>query len=103
MRGLIVPPPSRLYDFGGVEGGAIRQNLDVASFAKELGQPLLALAVQQEGEFADGLRRHWPQPIAGVEKNQGYAFQWFALAGLIAGLYLWFQIVQPLRTRRRKS
>ncbi len=47
----------------------------------------------------DGLLRDWPQPDAGVAKHYGYAFQWFALCGLIIALYVWFQILAP---RRRK-
>ena len=31
---------------------------------------------------------------AGVDKHYGYAFQWFGLCGLIALLYVWFQIVR---------
>lgn len=103
LQGLVVPPPSPLYDFGGVDRGTIRQNLDIANFATELRQPLLALAVQQEGQASEGLLRHWPAPLAGVEKHQGYALQWFALSGLLAFLYVWFQIVQPLQSRRRRS
>jgi len=49
---------------------------------------------------ADGLLRHWPAPAFDVHKHYGYAFQWFALAALITGLYVWFQLVRP-RLRRR--
>jgi surfeit locus 1 family protein len=37
---------------------------------------------------------------SGVAKHHGYAFQWFGLSGLIALLYVWFQIVQPRRQKR---
>ena len=37
------------------------------------------------------------RPAAGVDKHHGYAFQWFALCALTAGLYVWFQIIQPRR------
>jgi surfeit locus 1 family protein len=52
-----------------------------------------------ERTVQDGLLRDWPQPDAGVAKHYGYAFQWFALCGLIIALYVWFQILAP---RRRK-
>jgi surfeit locus 1 family protein len=26
--------------------------------------------------------RGWPRPSTGVEKHRGYAFQWYALAGM---------------------
>mgnify|MGYP000679766094 CR=1 FL=1 len=46
------------------------------------------------GDARDGLLRDWPVVGAGVEKHYGYAFQWFGLCGLIALLYVWFQIVR---------
>jgi surfeit locus 1 family protein len=36
-----------------------------------------------------------------VAKHHGYAFQWFALCALIGLLYVWFQLIAPLRARRR--
>jgi surfeit locus 1 family protein len=33
-----------------------------------------------------GLVRDWPQPSTGIERHQGYAFQWYALA-LMAFLF----------------
>ena len=48
---------------------------------------------------ADGgglLRSIGPRrPDLGVSKHHGYAFQWFALARLISGLYVWFPIRPP--------
>ena len=38
-----------------------------------------------------------PRPAVDVHKHYGYAFQWFALAGLITILYVWFQLVRPAR------
>jgi surfeit locus 1 family protein len=35
-----------------------------------------------------------------VGKHHGYAFQWFALSALIAGLYVWFQLLRPRLARR---
>lgn len=40
--------------------------------------------------FDDGLVRDWPQPGADVERHVGYAFQWYAMAALAAGLWIWF-------------
>ena len=103
VLGRIAPGPARLYEFDGAASGAIRQNLDVASFARESGLPLRPLAVVQEDETmasGDGLVRQWPQPATGVEKHHGYAFQWFALCALIIGLYAWFQLIRPARRRR---
>ena len=102
VAGRIAPPPGRLYEFDGAASGPIRQNLDLAAFGQEVGLALRPLSVVQEDDPltpADGLLRQWPRPAAGVDKHHGYAFQWFALATLIFGLYVWFQLLRP-RLRR---
>lgn len=100
INGRIAPPPSKLYAFDGADQGKIRQNLDIASFRQETGLPLLNMSVIQLGAPSEGLQRNWPAPNLGVEKHYGYAFQWFALSGLAAGLYGWFQVWVPWRRRR---
>ncbi len=94
IEGRIAPPPSKLYEFEQSDTGTIRQNLDLVRFSREIGVPLAAVSVLQSGPGGDGLARDWPLANAGVEKHYGYAFQWFALCGLIAFLYGWFQIVR---------
>lgn len=102
VNGLIAPPPPKLYAFSGAESGAIRQNLELAEFRVRSGLPLLTgLSVQQAGAASEGLLRNWTEPGSGVERNYGYAFQWFALAVLIAILYAWFQIIAPRRKPSR--
>ena len=103
VTGLIAPPPSRLYEFASAATGAIRQNLDLPSFAVESGLTLVPLSVQQRDSTAtrgDGLLRRWSRPALDVQKHYGYAFQWFALCALMTGLYVWFQLVRP-RLRRQ--
>jgi len=99
--GRIAPPPAKLYELGGPDTGLIRQNIDLTGFAAETGLALLPVSVQQTGAASDGLLRDWPRPSVGVEKHYGYAFQWFALSGLIAILYVWFQIVRRFIYPRR--
>jgi surfeit locus 1 family protein len=101
VRGRLAPPPAKLYAFDTEEKGPIRQNLDLARFRAETGLAVLPLSVQQLGPASDGLLRQWPQPASGAEKNIGYAFQWWALAALIAILYVWFQLVLPRRQAQR--
>jgi len=109
VQGRIAPPPGRLYEFDGVASGPIRQNLDLAAYAREVGRTVRPLSVLQEDRpegamspAADGLLRQWPRPAADVHKHYGYAFQWFALSALIVGLYVWFQLVRP-RQKARSS
>ena len=100
LTGRIVPPPSKLYEFEESRGGTIRQNLDLPSFSREIGVRLEAVSVLQLSPAADGLARDWPAVNTGVEKHYGYAFQWFALCGLIVFLYGWFQIVRRFISSR---
>jgi surfeit locus 1 family protein len=93
--GRVVPRIPRLYELGSAPSGAIRQNLDIAGFRQETHLPLVDFAVlQTDPAPADGLRRDWPTPAIGAERNYGYAAQWFALSGLIFILYVGFQIVR---------
>jgi len=103
IEGWVAPAPARLYEFAAAASGPIRQNLDVTEFSRETGLSLRPLSVMQ-GEspatVGDGLLRQWPRPAVDMHKNYGYAAQWFALAALMAGLYVWFQLVRPRLGRR---
>lgn len=100
LRGRLAPPPSKLFELGEAGGGAIRQNIDVAAYARETGLALLNVSLLQTGAANDGLQRDWPRLAADVHKHHGYAFQWFGLCALTGFLYVWFQIIAP---RRRSS
>jgi surfeit locus 1 family protein len=100
VQGHLAPWPSRLYDFGGTETGPIRQNLDLMAYRQATGLQVLEVTLLQSGPASEGLLREWPLVASGVEKHHGYAFQWFGLSGLIALLYVWFQIVQPRRKKQ---
>ncbi len=98
VEGHIAPPPARLYEFAPSGFGLIRQNLVIAEFARETGLGLAPLSVLQDeskGAAGDGLLRRWTRPAVDVQKHYGYAFQWFALGALMAGLYVWFQLIRP--------
>ena len=98
IEGRIAPPPARLFEFSDEASGPIRQNLDLDRHARELGiglRPLSLLQLESPAVASDGLQRRWSRPAVDVSKHHGYAFQWFALCALIAGLYVWFQLVRP--------
>ena len=101
VEGRIAPPPSKLYEFKGVDSGPIRQNLDLDAFRLETGLPLLQGLLLQTGAPGEGLLREWAAPNLGVEKHYGYAFQWFGLCSLVLILYVWFQLIVPLRAKLR--
>lgn len=106
LSGRIAPAPGRLYEFDAAASGAIRQNVDLADFARETRLALHPLSIQQmaePGPAMDGLLRHWPVITADVHKHYGYAFQWFALSALTIALYVWFQLIRPRRRAARES
>ncbi len=103
LTGRLEIAPTRLFEFSPSNGGLIRQNLGSAAYAQETGLALLPLTVFQTQplDAEDSLPRDWPAPDLGLQKHYGYAFQWFALSALFLGLYVWFQLIQPRRRRRR--
>ena len=52
---------------------------------------------QTAGE-PDGLERDWVPAGSGADKHRAYAAQWFSMAAVVAGLWLWFV---PVRAWRR--
>ncbi len=101
VEGDIALAPSKLYAPGAPGEGPIRQNLELDQYRRQTGLPLQAFTVRESGPPSQGLRRQWPVVNFGIEKHYGYAFQWFALSTLIAGLYLWFQFFRrPAATSR---
>ncbi len=129
IEGRLAASVSQAYALGrDAPVGTIRQNVDLAAFQAETGLRLLPLVLLQtepdrvgddasagsppstsapslaagavEAAPPDGLHRHWPPPAVDVHKHYGYAFQWFALAALILGLYVWFQVLAPYRAGR---
>lgn len=100
LQARMAPPPARLASLGAESAGPLRQNLDLVEHAQATGlvlRPYTLLQLDEAASPRDGLRRDWPRPAIDVDKHHGYAFQWFALAGLITVLYVWFQILRPRR------
>lgn len=93
VEGLAVARPSALLELGGkpeLRVPGIWQNLDYTAYEQSTGRSVARFVIQQSGNGVDGLLREWPRPASGVEKNLGYAFQWYSLAVLIAALAVFF-------------
>lgn len=108
VNGRLAPPPSKLWEFSGPsEAGTsrIRQNLDLAQYSAQVGTPLARVTVIETvaSNASDGLQRNWLEVGNGVAKHHGYAAQWFALAALIAALYVWLQWFKPRRARHEPA
>jgi surfeit locus 1 family protein len=103
VSGRIAPPPARLYEFSAAASGVIRQNLDPASYSREIGLALLPVSVlQDDASAADALLRQWPAPAFDVHKHYAYAAQWWAMSALITGLYVWYQLIRPRLDRHAR-
>ncbi|MCB1908704.1 MAG: SURF1 family protein [Rhodocyclaceae bacterium] len=101
----VVPPPAGIVEVLGsvrepeadpfrlapdAAGSRLRQNLIPLEIAALLARPVEPWILAQTGAADDGLVRDWPRPDAGIERHRGYAFQWFGLASLAAGLTVFF-------------
>jgi surfeit locus 1 family protein len=106
IEGLAMTHAPRLLELGdgSVSGPlpAIWQNLDYDRFEAISGVAVARLVVQQSSETNDGLARRWARPASGVDKHRGYAFQWYALAALIALLTTYFS-ARTWRARQPRS
>lgn len=78
-----------MLETGTVESSHIRfQNLNLTALAQTLGHPILPFVLQPNA-LANSLPQPWqPFPLS-AQKHWGYAFQWFSMAAVFAGLMLW--------------
>ena len=83
LEGVARRTPGNILQLGEaapLKRGAIVQNIDVQEFGRAAGMDMQPFVLEQSSDTQDGMVRDWPRPSAGVEKHQGYAFQWYALA-----------------------
>lgn len=113
VQGHVVTEISRAYAIGtesslspGDRGPLQRQNMsrdDWRQWSGVMPAPGAVLQTDPSGlpaagkQASDTLKRAWPAPDAGVGKHHAYAAQWFAMALIITGLYVWFQLLRPSR------
>ena len=103
IEGIAAPDPSRAFELGhggSAPGLAIRQNLDIADYARETSLPLEPFVIMQTNDTGDHLLRDWPAPASGADRNYGYMAQWFGLSLILAllGLRLAYRRGRRLET-----
>lgn len=54
------------------------------------GTALFPYTVRVDEGVAGALQRYWPVITTSPEKHRAYAVQWFAMAAMLLGLYLWY-------------
>ncbi|MDX2219781.1 MAG: SURF1 family protein [Burkholderiales bacterium] len=97
VAGLAVPPIRRFVELSdNTVQGALWQNLTIDRAAAHLREPVFPLILLSNVP-APGLAAVSERPDLGIEKHQGYAFQWYALASLVVVLWLGlnFRTVKP--------
>lgn len=62
--------------------------LDVGEIAADLGRPLDAKILLLAPEPASGFVREWRPDVFPPERHRGYAFTWFTLAAVVAGVFV---------------
>lgn len=107
LQGQLQGQPSALATLGQEAdertstGAALRLNIDwQAEEAAAAGRMLPFTLREQEAGQHDGLGRNWDMPPMGIEKHQGYAFQWAGMGLVLLFLYAWFQWWLPWRRFR---
>ncbi len=102
IRGRAYLPPGRTFELkDNADQGALWQNLTMEKFAARTGFEVHGFIVRQDpvDGAPDGLRRPPDAPTPDAQgmtaaKHRGYAFQWYALAVLVALLLVFFTFFQ---------
>ncbi|MCC6533235.1 MAG: SURF1 family protein [Burkholderiales bacterium] len=93
VSGLALVPGRKLYELSAeaIEG-IVWQNLTIERYRAHMPYPIQPVMIQQATELADGLVRSWQPSEREINVHRSYAFQWFALALLIACGYLFLSL-----------
>ena len=89
------PPPA--------PGQRLWQHFTFERFRGWSGQDSEPVLIRQTSALDDGLARDWVEPGIDVDRHIAYAVQWFALAAVCAGLWLWFVVIAPARRAQRQN
>ena len=75
------------------------QRIEMDAMMSKFAGKLLPYELRLDPGNAGGFIRQWREPGSGHERNLGYAFQWFAMAAVVAVLYLYLNLHQddPLK------
>jgi surfeit locus 1 family protein len=99
LQGVLADPPAHGIRLGRtpplerLTGDRVRlSEVDFAALSDLYGRPVFPLLLHYEPDRADGYVREWPAPGAGDERHVAYAVQWFSMAAVVAGLYLFLNL-----------
>lgn len=91
--GLAVVPGRRIYELSSEPPpGPVWQNVSVERYRARMPYAIQAIMIRQTNDLGDGLLREWPTVERSVNVHRSYAVQWFAMAAVIAVVYLYFSL-----------
>ncbi len=101
----VAPPPGRVEVTGTVwvpgvpksvppVSGLVWEGIDLARYRERVPFPLQPFAVRLEPGEAGCYACDWPRPDERAGVNLGYALQWFGMAGVLVGFYLYASLVK---------
>lgn len=83
VAGIATVPTGRFVELSArTESGPVWQNLTLERYRSRMGADVLPIVLVQLEGPPDGLTRAWERPDLGIDRHNGYAFQWFSLAAL---------------------
>jgi surfeit locus 1 family protein len=90
VTGVAVVPGKKIYELSSSSTieGKVWQNLSVERYVERMRYTAQPVLVRQSNDVADGLIRDWTVSDREINVHRSYAFQWFALAGLVFVIYL---------------
>ena len=94
VRGRAGSLPRAAYKMGDAIGPATDWPMSavyptLTEVATALGREVQPFVLLMDHEEARGFYRHWVPTGLGPDKHFGYAFQWFAMGAMLAGLLIW--------------
>jgi surfeit locus 1 family protein len=91
--GLAVVPGQRIYELSSEPPqGPVWQNLSVERYRARMPYAVQPIMIRQSNDLGDGLVREWPTVERSINVHRSYAVQWFAMAALIAFIYLYYSL-----------
>jgi surfeit locus 1 family protein len=91
--GLAVVPGRRIYELSAEPAqGAVWQNLTIERYRDRMPYPIQPIMIRQSNDLQDGLVREWPSLERSIDVHRSYALQWFAMAALIAIVYVYYSL-----------
>lgn len=89
VTGIAVIPGQKFYELSEqAPQGAVWQNLTIERYAARHGYRLQPVLVRQTNDAGDALVRDWAVSERSINVHRSYAFQWYALAVLVAVIYV---------------